>query len=320
MAGIIYADYYLPENTVPAAEILKVCLKGQENPEVIADGFINQTKLENILIENKYNPVQIFNLLLENFAAKSGVPAGEVSHIIYTASFNLMKESVCIPYLLQAGYNFTSASIILMEQGCVSVMQAMQMAEALIEAGKAECVLILALSYGFKTEERFIGTTILADGAGILAVGKDRCQFTIKDSIAKSDGLYSLNEYRKIPQRADHLGVTQVIKKGADLTKEFLRNKALNIKDIKAIVPQNVNYYGNYIYARFLGTEIDKVFLRNIALGGHLSEVDTIRNYTDFARENSLNKGDMVLLYACGTVGMGNSTDATYDVMLLRAE
>jgi 3-oxoacyl-[acyl-carrier-protein] synthase-3 len=303
MAGIIYSDYYTPEDTLPTSEFVE---------EKIARAFIKQYKLENVFIEKKKTQVEIFKTLLDNFFEKRGVQPGEISHIIYTASQNLMDDKVCIPFLLQSSYKMTSASVILLKQCCNSVMQGLQAAAALVDTGKADHVMILSISYGTKKENRFIKTTVVGDGAGIMVVGKQDYKTRIVDFISVSDGRYSWDQYEKKEHKRDSL---DIIRNSSDLMLELLKRNSVDMQEIKTIIPQNLNYLGFFAYARILEINLNKIFSKNISTGGHLVDVDTIRNYSDYERDMLSTQGDeKFILFATSTVGEHN---LSYDTILL---
>ena len=305
MAGIIYANYYVPEDKVPTSEFVE---------EKIASVFIKQYKLEYVYIEKKRDPVEIARTLVKKFFDTGGCKPGEISHIIYTASPNLKKDKVCIPYFLQSCFQMNSAAILLMKQECNSVLQAIQLASALVDSGKADKVMILGMSYGTDKKERFIRTTVIGDGAGLMVIGKEGYQARVKDFISVSDGRFSQDQYENREHKRDSL---DIVRSGADLILGLLKRSNLEIKDIDIIVPQNINFLGFFAYARILGINPDRVFSKNISGGGHMVDIDTIRNYSDYAAgigPGSQHGNAPFILYGTSTIDAFN---ITYDVILM---
>jgi 3-oxoacyl-[acyl-carrier-protein] synthase III len=303
MSGIIYSDYYTPEDTLPTSEFVEA---------KIATAFIKQYKLEKVFVEKKRNQVEIFKSLLDRFFAETGIKPGEISHIIYTASQNLGDNTVCIPFLLQSSYKMGSAAVILLKQSCNSVMQGLQAAAALVDTGKSDRVMILSMSYGTPKENRFIKTTVVGDGAGIMVVGKEGYKTRIVDFISRSDGRYSWDQYEKREHQRDSLAV---IRDGSDVIMELLKRNRMEITGLATIIPQNLNYLGFFAYARILGIQLNKIYAKNISLGGHLVDVDTIRNYSDYEREILAGPGqEKFVLFSTSTISGYN---LTYDAMLL---
>jgi len=304
MAGIMYSDYYLPEDTAPTKEFVD---------EKIASVFVKQYKLEYIYLEKKKNPVEIFQGLLNGFFDKSGIKPEEISHIIYTSSQNLMIDRNCIPFLLQGLYKMNQATVVLFRQGCNTVLQAMEFANALVETGKASNVIILSLSYGTPREQRFLRTSVIGDGAGIMVVGKQGYRTKILDFISISDGRTCLNVYEKKEYKVDSL---DIIRDGSDLILKLLKNNNVDIKDIRMVIPQNLNFLGFFAYARILGIDLSKIYSKNISKGGHMIDVDTVRNYTDYEKETaSTRENGKFLLFGTGTLGELNTT---HDALLLQ--
>ena len=303
MAGIIYSDYYLPEGKAAVSDFV--------DPE-ICSAFTKQYKLEFVYLEKTRTPIDILNGLIGDFFSKSDIAPDEITHLIYASSTNLMQDEACVPFYLQHQHKMTSSAVHVLLHSCNSAMQALQVADSLVDTGKAGKVMILTLSYGTPKENRFISTSVIGDGAGIFVVGKEDVQTGIIDFMSFSDGRYSVDKHAGQEHKRDSLGV---IRDGAALVQNLLKKHDVDIKDIKMIVPQNLNFLGFFAQARLLGVNLDKIFTANISKGGHLIDVDTVRNYADF-RNNTANleKGDKFILYATSMV---NGFNITYDAMLM---
>ncbi len=303
MAGIIYSDYYLPEDKAAVSEFVD---------SSICSAFTKQYKLEFVYVEKKKSPVEIFDGLIEDFFAKSGIAPGEISHVIYAASTNLMQGDVCVPFYLQSRHQMTSAAVMVLNHGCNSAMQGIQIADALVNTGKANKVMILTISYGTLTQNRFISTSVIGDGAGIAVVGKEGVQTAILDFMSVSDGRFSVDTYDKKQHERDSLSV---VRDGSSLVQNLLKKNNVEMSDIKMIIPQNLNFLGLFAQARLLGVGLDKIYTGNISRGGHLIDVDTIRNYADYRRSVGANQsGEKFILYATSMV---NGVNITYDAMLM---
>ena len=141
-------------------------------------------------------------------------------------------------------------------------------------------------------------TTIVGDALGIVVISKDESDIELIDVNSKSSGIISYNILNNVNQEID---VITVIKKGVETVKELLERNKISILKIAAFIPQNINYniYTN-IYAKFLGIPKERMFLENIPKGGHLGDIDIIRNLKDFKEKNILKKGDYIVLYGLG--------------------
>lgn len=314
MAGIVYSDYYMPESCRDAIEILKYSSRQEVKDEEFCDYFISQSRLKNICIEKELNEVEIFDRLIDKFFISKDIKPEEISHIIYiTFPGELIKKEICTPYLLQTKYNLSTATVMTMYQDCATVIQSIQIAEALIDSGNAKNIMILSICQEHKIENRFIGTTIVGDGAGIMVVGSRDFECEILKIKSVANGRFSYNLYNHINEE---IWTMDLLKRGAGLILELLKESNIDISAVQSIIMQNLNHSGYYAYSKFLNVSLNKLYLQNIPNGGHLAAADTIRNYSDVLREDKVCKDGYFLLYAAGTVGAG--MDFTINAALLR--
>lgn len=312
MADIIYSDYYLPKNTIHVSEFLKCSKFKQAQDEDFCECFISQSRLEKIGVETDMQPVEIFDGLLEQFFTTSELGPEDITHFIYTSPDHWTQGEIYIPYYLAAHFGMVNASISGMVQECVTTLQAMQTAAVMVDSGMAKNVLILSICYGWNMGDRYTGSTVVGDGAGILVVGKQGGVGQISGGSSVSDGRFSLYKYKKLPPKISGL---EIARKGAEFILGLLKTNGLTLDDIRTIVPQNINYSEYHMYSQYLGIDMQRIYLENISNGGHLAEVDSIRNLTDIRRASAVSPGDKLLLYGSGTIGAG--MDAVYNGVLL---
>lgn len=313
MAGIVYADYYTPMKCVKASDIFSHINDGDVKKEEFFRNYCKKnTDAErfNIYVENEKDEIEVFSILAERFFNHSKIQPGEISHLIYASPYNAFIGEISIAFVLHKHFNLKNACVMTIEQQCVSVMQAVQIAASLIDSGVGSNIMIACISHGMQQDERFIGTTIIGDGAAIYIIGKENCEAKIIDALSISDGSYSYNAYHKKTEEVDFL---QDVRRGTNTVHEILSRKGLEAQDLKMIIPQNVNYHVYYLYSKFLGIDREKIYLKNIFDGGHLRDVDTIRNYVDALRDYPLLSGDKFMLFGSGL----NGNDSTYNAILL---
>lgn len=308
MFGIKYSDYIVPDKLEPVEDLLRYHFDGNKEQ---AAHFIRQSGLKHIYMDEELSPIRVFTQLLDKFHASSQSNE-EITHIIYTNPTNVMEDDICVPYLLQKLYKFDKASVIVMDQQCGSTLQSIQVAWSLLYSGLAQNVMILSLSCHIKPEDRFIGTTVVGDGAGLLIIGSGNLQAQIIQAGSLSNGWYS---YLKYKQELDRMDPVEIVKSGVSFINDFWESNHVQINDVKLFIPQSINLYGYSIYASLLGYPLDKMFLDNVPNGGHLGDVDTIRNYTDAISGKRINQGDLFTLYGLGSIGM----DVSYNIILLEA-
>ncbi len=312
MAGIIYSDYYLPDYYLPVWDFLKCSKFKHARDEDFCECFISQSKQELVCIEQEKDEIQMLNVIMKRFFENCNIPRDEITQIIYTSLDNWKKEAVYIPYYIQENYGLSKASVTGVVQECVTTLQAFQYASAVVDSGMAKNVLIISVCYGRQMEERYTGTTVVGDGASIALVGKNNLNSEIIGSASLSDGRYSFYKYNNMVPKVSGM---EIAKKGTEFIINLLKDNNLTLDDIALIIPQNINYSEYHMYSQNMGISIDKFFVKNISKGGHLAEVDSVRNYTDLIRETTEPVRDKVLLYGSGTIGDG--MDAVYNGVIL---
>lgn len=315
MAGIVYANYYLPDTFYPVWDFLKTSKFKHARDEDFCECFISQSKQEFIHVEQEKNEVQIFDGLLRKFFEECPIPRDEITHVIFTSLDNWVRDGVYIPFYLVENYSLTAASITGLSQECVTSLQALQFAHALVESNTARNVLILSICYGRTMEERYTGTTVVGDGAGVMLVGKNGNHSKIVGFDSVADGRYSFYKYNRLPPK---IGGLEIAKKGVEFIIQLLKKNGRTLDEMKMIIPQNINFSEYHMYAQYLGIGMERFFTRNIVRGGHLTEVDTIRNYVDFRNDPDICAPGFVLLFGSGTIGDG--MDAVYNGVILEIE
>ncbi len=307
MAGIVYSDYYLPEEKIDSREVLQGHM-GEKEMEIFRDF----SKIDYIYVERKRDDVEIFINLVEKFFQRTNIPKDDIDYIIHAYPPRYRQGNIAIHYLIQKYFGLNNAAVLLLDCQCAANLHAMRFADALIEGNKAKNVMIITIQAGLDLSERYGTTTIVGDGAGILVIGKEKPAASFLDFVSVSDGTYSFNEYNHLPTDFDHF---KFIRDGSAFINNLVNKNNLTLSDIKLIIPQNINYSTYYnFYAKFIGVPPEKIYLNSILDGGHMADVDIIRNYTDIVRASRLQAGDKFIFYGMGLEGM----DITYNACLLQ--
>jgi len=146
----------------------------------------------------------------------------------------------------------------------------------------------------------------------------DEGKLKIIGSTTQSDGTNSYNKINNIDSELDALTIA---KTGSKTMKKVLEQENIKITDLLKIIPQNINAFAyEKLYTSLLKIDKNLFFLKNIPNGGHLGDVDLIRNLTDYFGELEfqqlpLKECENILLY-----GMGGpeGKDKNYHAILLK--
>lgn len=308
MAGILYSDYYLSEHFVPVREILKTSRLKEES--AVKD-FIEHSRLDCIAIENKLDEIEIYKKLVERMIANGYQDQlAKISHIIYINGYKIPDAKISLPFLLQKMYSLEQAAVINLDMNCGATVEAFDIADAMVKAGRAQTVMILSNILGYPN--RFFEQTVLGDAAALALYGEDNPACTFLDFYSVADGCSSYNLYSNLEYQFNKFNI---FRRGCQVIRHLLDKHALQFDQIRVILPLSLNHYNYTLIAEQLGISSSKFYLDNIPRGGHLGDVDTIRNFTDFYRQCSYKDGDYMLIYA---LGFYNNFDVVYHSALCK--
>lgn len=318
MAGIFYLDYYLPNNFVTVKDVLDknpyfVLPQNYNSLDDYCKDYCNETKLDKISFENKYDMAEIFSELYVRFFETEKIDPAQISHQIY---IDEIPNEFGLAYYLHKKFGMVNATNLKVDHSCVSSIISLDIFGNYLAQNKddADKIVVLLSSNIFKTlEDHFSPYTVCGDAAGIIALKNKPVEFEILDCVSRADGLFSYNAYHKVEQMAFNQLLTY--RKGIKTIDELLKRNQLTMEDIRVIIPQNVNHFLNVTIANMLKVPFDKVFTNNLSNGGHLGDVDIIRNFKDCLNSYSISEGELILLYGLGAAYQQNFN---FDAMLLR--
>jgi len=319
MLNVFYTDYYLPDNNVTFDKILEVqddftLAKGCSSMQECYESIREETKQDKITVGNKEDGIEVFTELFENFLKNTGIDKEKIKILVSTDPIPLnsvVKDNFSIPHYLIGKYDLHKAAMGIVQQQCTGSVLSMALMDGLLKQG--EYGVILSSNYINEMKNRNLGFTFMGDGAGLMVVGKGIGKWKIVSKLTSSSGMNTVKKYNG--EQVENTSRLGIIKKGVSLIEQVLSDNALESKDLYQFIPQNVNQfiYSNF-YARFLGIEEEKVYFDNMAFGGHIGDVDLIRNLTDFTNNNEIPDKSYVMLYGLGSNGL----DMSYGVILLQ--
>jgi 3-oxoacyl-[acyl-carrier-protein] synthase-3 len=102
----------------------------------------------------------------------------------------------------------------------------------------------------------------------------------------------------------------KIVEVGSSLIHELLRKHGLSFDDVPFLVPLNTTPVVWQNYAKRLGISVKKVFFENMGKGGHLGDVDLIRNLKDISSKREFPDGYLVVY--------GVATGTSWNALLLK--
>lgn len=329
---IAHLDYFVPNARITLSDILSNGGLSERDFAKISEKLLGKTIPKQNLITalkpfesmssmfrgDRRTEAGIFvDMLTEMFATRIAQPS-EISHIIYARGNSICmgdpwalhsdEECVNVPYFLQQKMEMANAIVFNVEQECTGSFTAIQIAKLLVEHGGANKVLIVSSNYFELTQKRLMGGSIfVGDGQGLMLISGGSGLFEIIDGVGKTDGrIDSVNSF------LDPKNQQRVIDVGTSLIQELLRKHGLSFNDVRVLVPLNTTEFVWRHYAKQLGISFTKVFFENMkkGKGGHLGDVDLIRNLKDLSSEQEFPNSYLV--------AYGVATGTSWNALLLK--
>jgi 3-oxoacyl-[acyl-carrier-protein] synthase-3 len=310
---IKYTNYYIPENFIPIEEyveklddssLLAVDCNMKKNDLVVI--LKNTMGIRKVYIEDRKNETKIFGKMLERYFNSASTTPGEIDFIIYTRGNSVSagnpwsvteEECINVPYFLQKEYKMSRAQVFSIEQDVSGTLIAARIAFSLINSGSVGKVLLLSRNFFQKPENRLMwGTSLVSDGLGLMEISTGGTGLVIIDCAGAADGgICRIKDFGK------NVNQEKVIQTGSNLIKNLIGKNNLTMKDISRIIPQNTSKSVWNFYSQLLDFPKEKVFLDNFSDGGHMGDVDIIRNITDIRERKLLAPQEFAIAYGIGT-------------------
>jgi 3-oxoacyl-[acyl-carrier-protein] synthase-3 len=303
-----YASYELPDGRRPASEFSPTGADTAKAYQL----FLEQSGLVDILSKSEHPPREVFERLVSRAIESKELQPERLRYVLFSGSAALFDEEICVPYYLLEHFGFHDARVLLLHQECTSTLQGLELARRLLASDPGQ-VLLLAISSGHD-DNRFTGSSLLADGAGMLIADSEFGDVEVCEMASIYSGESSVDV---IEGGAGKRHPMRTLKLGAQVIEKVLKLANLTIEDIAAVIPQNINAFNTVLLSRLLKAPEDLMFRDNQCNGGHLLEVDTIRNVSDFLdRSHSVSRP--FVIYGSSFLSQGTALDHNHWAALCR--
>jgi len=324
---IAHLDYTVPKARITLSHILSDGGLSERDLAQISQKLLGRVVPKQKLIDSwetmssmfrgeRRNEASVFaDMLTKMFASRIAQPS-EISYIIYAHGNSVSagdpwalhsdEECVNVPYFLQRRMEMAKAIVFNVEQECTGSFTAINIAKLLVEHGGAGKILILSSNYFECTQKRLMGGSVfVGDGQGLMLISSERGPLEIIGGVGKTDGtIDSINSFM------DPKNQQRIVDVGSSLIHELLQNHGLSFDDVPILVPLNTTPVVWQGYAKRLGISVKKVFFENMGKGGHLGDVDLIRNLKDISSKQDFPNGYLVVY--------GVATGTSWNALLLK--
>jgi hypothetical protein len=308
---INYYDYYKPCFQISLSEVLDRINDTEQKKKYL----LKYSNLDKIAVELGYNQFEMYDEMMEKYFALHN--SDDIKYLIFTGKDYFTNSGISVPYYLIGKYRLKNVNLIALNQGCSGTPQAIRLADHIIKSTPEAKVLIVSLSKMNNIEERYGWPTIYGDGAGMMVLGSDGF-LKISDCVSWSDGATSLERYINLGKIGEVDLMRQenlLMRNTKKMICNLLERNQLSVRDIKKYIPQSIHHLLYRMYAKRINVKIDKFFLENLPDGGHLGDVDSIRNLKDAVLKYNEKAGDQYLLFTLGELG----DNYTYNTILLES-
>lgn len=304
MAGIIWTDYFIPQNTISVEEeINRSDIAYEEKMKKIE--YYNSCSIKTISSWGDTDCVSVMEKMIEKMLRDTGIDPGKVRYIIAANPRKMTFNNVNIPFYIKEKFSMNNSEVLYINEVCASTIVSFGLSEKLV-CDTDEYVVILSL-HAMDHNERFRNFTVAGDGCAAALIGNHDERFRF---VAYNANTYGMSSYNTYPYNKEPETGLKIAKYAVGFIKDIYKNNSVELEDVNCIIAQNTNLMQLDIFKKLLRVKDGYIFTENISKSGHCGDVDTIRNIKDIYH---MPKG-LYLIYASG---LHPSQDIVFSEMLV---
>ena len=300
MLTIEHINYFVP----PEKLKIETCYEQYNITQLQAKVFSRIYGLQNIPVSTGFSMIDLLREPVVKLIEETGVNKDQIKVFIHSHTNNLiakfgrsvireLKESLGLKNALAFGMSLNK---------CASTMNALETAAILLKNHNADAKAIVVVGEKAFTPivQVIPNVSIAADAAVALLVslnGKDNKLVSLE---MKTIGKYSKGVWMSPEESKDFEAI--YVPTICDIIYQSLRKANLTIRDIKVILPHNVNLISWSNIIKRLNINSNKVYLKNIKRYAHCFGADIFINYVDAKADNYISKDDYFMFV---TIGLG---------------
>ncbi len=316
---IKYIDYYLPESYITIDDVFSsLDNESFERKNIDKDTFCSKFKKETKLnkistFKNEDDLASIVSGMIDKLLKETKINPQEIDYLVCGNEVLLRHNNTSIIHYVQKAFNMDKSTIIPLLQPCAASLFAMGLSRSLLNEEKKNMLILTACKWE-SAEDRFIDFTVRGDGIGLILVGSDTGILKIADWNSCNLGNPSYNKIENNAQSQDFR--SDMINRGVAFFDETLRKFNLEKDEIGKVIPPNVRHDVYYdVYSHYLKMNPKVFYLDNVPDGGHICDIDIIRNLKDYMKSKKKVKNQNIILY---TPDVEKTLDVNYHLVLLK--
>lgn len=308
MAGIVYSNYFIPQNVINVKDIVDSLDIGSCEKKSKMD-FYSISGLREINMWCESDKIKHLLDLLYLMFEDTGIDRNCIEKIVFCNYKYSQEGSLSIPHIVKEQCSLINASIMFLDQICASTVYSIDILKEFLVANPRKYALVISLN-SMLPDERIRNFTIAGDGMGIMLLGSNNVKFEILDALSSSFGRYSYMQYKMDNREITDLSIA---KHATKFISKIIKRNDLSVDNIDCIIPQSTNLMQLKIFSKLLRVPMDKFFVDNMSHGGHIGDVDSIRNLTDYYAQRVCEQ-EKLLFYSSG---LYPSNDICFSEILL---
>lgn len=264
---------------------------GFENHHICVNGETSYDLARAAFVASGIEPSSVDAIVYSTCLPQNG---NVESHAAFAASRDV-KHLMRFPASdLQADYGMHNAVVIgLNQQACTGMLGALRIARSLVFAepdfDNVLCITADRFPEGARYEQAY---NLVSDGAAACLVSKHEQGFRLLDVHHITNGA--------MVAASDDETVGSYFNYTCRLVEELLARNALEIKDVRWVVPQNTNRKAWQILGSLLGLDSEQAWFPSIGTAGHVISADNIINLEALQASGELRSRDKVLTFMAG--------------------
>ncbi|SFR57486.1 hypothetical protein [Anaeromicropila populeti] len=296
---ICYMDYLLPEQKMDVEGIFHNLSEDKKSSITDMDAHIKRFKEDTRLDRIAYfKDGQEFSEkvyeMVDKMLQAANIDVKKVTYIMCGNEHLFRANHVSTIHSLQADFGFSNSMILPIMHPCAATLCGLKIADKLLEEDKY--ILIISGCYWENVEDRYIGFTMRGDGVGLTLVSSHgELKVCDNKSLNYNNAVYDIHgAMRHDPS----LSRMNLIQKGSEFLVESMKQYKCNEKTIRKIIQPNAGYSVFHdLYSYYAKVNPELFYYDNIADGGHMCDIDIIRNLKDYMEQQEINKGEYLMIY-----------------------
>lgn len=314
---INYMDYYIPTEQMESDYIIRNASAEKRNQikdlDKCISKFIDETRIARVSYfkDSSDFSSKVYELI-DSMLKKTKIAPEKVSHILCGNQHLFQMDGISIVHSLKNDFKFTNAMILPIMQPCAATLCGLNIAGKFVEDD--QYILILSGCCWKNIEDRYIDFSIRGDGISLVLLSKEKGPFRVlKGNVLNfNNAAYNVDGTLKYDPSLSRFNL---ISKGSEFLLESLKAFDVEIDDITKIIQPNAGYFVFHeLYSYYTKIDPEMFYYDNIPSGGHICDVDIIRNLVDYDERESLDIGSKIMLY---TPDVEPTFDINYHSVLL---